>query len=150
MTVFCWWLFYSIAASYAQFFFVSYDFFIPGLILCLQNRNWKLTLPLLLVWIIISEGYSRLIFGSVCLSYLGVIVFFFVGSWLFEEKNSFFVFFLAMACAIWQWGVLWGMARLQGFHFPSSLHIIITQFLITLVGWLLSSSFYRRIAHGKN
>ncbi len=148
MIVFFWWFFYSIVASYAQFFFVSYDFFLPGLILCLQHRNWHQIVFLLLVWTIIGEGCHRLVFGSVFLSYLGALAFFFIGSRLLESQNTLFVFFLALACAIWQWTALFLQARLQGIHFSYSLHIIATQFLITMGGWLLSSAFYRRIRHG--
>ncbi len=147
MICFCWWFFYTLFVIYLEFFLGNYDFFVPGLFLCLQYRQ-KWFVALLAVWIVLRESINRLAFGSVLLTYLGIMVFFFIGSWLFEKRHFLFIFFLSLVAAIWQWIVCRTFAGMQEIYLQPNFYAVGVQCLISLVGWFLVSAFYRKIVYG--
>lgn len=147
MIFFCWWFFYTLFVIYLEFFWGGYDFFVPGLFLCLQYRQ-KWFVGLLIVWIVLHESVSRLVFGSVLLTYLGIMLFFFIGSWFFEKRHFVFILSLSLLSAIWQWFVYRIFAGMQEIYLQLNFYTIGMQCFISLVGWFLLSAVYRKIVYG--
>ncbi len=86
----------TIIGIFLQSLFMGSDFFLPAILLILQNNNVHLAMITGLGWLLIQEGVSSLPFGSVFLVYIAFYIAFY---WLkFYLKTQSFWFVLIMGC----------------------------------------------------
>ena len=108
-----WWGLFLGLGIWMQQMLPGIDVLVIGLILALQERD-----PLQLGWvffilILLQEGVGSLDFGATLLWYATVIVFFYLGHWLFETENFLFVFLLSACIGAGHFAIMWMMCFLQ-------------------------------------
>lgn len=108
-----WWTIYIIVCIWLQTFFPGVDFFLPGLLVCLQQKKIWWAVWLGIACLLIQEGTGSLAFGSSLLWYVGLVVAFYAGKSLLESKNLVFILGFAAAAGIWHWFVIFLITRLQ-------------------------------------
>ena len=87
-----WWLCFMAGAIVLQAAVPGLDVLTVGLIIMLQERDYKNMLWLLPLFILLQEGMGTRPFGTVIVWYAAVILMFKMGRWLFEVENFIFVF----------------------------------------------------------
>ena len=92
-----WWLCFMAGAIVLQAAVPGLDVLTVGLIIMLQERDYKNMLWLLPAFILLQEGMGTRVFGGVIVWYAAVIMLFRMGRWLFEAENFLFIFLLS-AC----------------------------------------------------
>ena len=112
-----WWLCFLAAAVGVQAFIPGLDVMTVGLIILLQERDYKNMLWLLPLFILLQEGMGTRPFGAVIVWYAAVILMFKMGRWLFEVENFIFVFLLSACLGAAYYGVAWLMSPLQNLPF---------------------------------
>lgn len=88
-----WWLCFMAGAIVLQAAVPGLDVLTVGLIIMLQERDYKNMLWLLPLFILLQEGMGTRPFGAVIVWYAAVVLMFKMGRWLFEVENFIFVFF---------------------------------------------------------
>lgn len=111
-----WICFVAIAIS-IQALAPGLDVLVTGLIILLQEKDWRDLLWLLPLFIFLQEGIGTRHFGSAIVWYAATIVIFRLGRWLFETENFFFIFILSACLGATYYGVAWLMAPLQNIPF---------------------------------
>ncbi|SHN54673.1 hypothetical protein [Desulfovibrio litoralis] len=86
-----WWCFFIVIGVFIQAFIPGIDALVPGVIVSLYEKRWQQTFWLCLVFILIQEGTSSLVFGAAPLWYITTIVMFILGQRLFNANNFFFI-----------------------------------------------------------
>lgn len=146
-----WWIGYFIVAMWAQELSGGFDFFSPGLLVCLQmGQIWPLVWMTFLVTFV-QEGMGTLVFGTSFVFYAGMYLAFFLLRWLLEPRNPFFVLLFALFLAAWSWLVLLGGIRFQEIpvHMIDPLVWISRQWLFYVVFWSGTFLIYQRwVRHG--
>ena len=134
-----WWLCFLAAAVGIQAFVPGLDVMTVGLIILLQERDYKNMLWLLPLFILLQEGMGTRVFGGVIVWYIAVIVLFRMGSWLFEAENFLFIFLLSACLGAAYFGVAWLMAPLQDlpFNFQDTLDKSLIQAIFIPFAWKL-------------
>ena len=89
-----WWLCFMAGAIVLQAAVPGLDVLTVGLIILLQERDYKNMLWLLPLFILLQEGMGTRPFGAVIVWYAAVVLMFKMGRWLFEVENFIFVFLL--------------------------------------------------------
>lgn len=112
-----WWGCFTAAAICLQTLVPGLDALAVGLIILLQERDYKNMLWLLPLFVLLQEGMGTRPFGGVIVWYVAVIVLFKLGRWLFEVENFVFVFLLSGCLGAAYYGVAWLMAPLQNLPF---------------------------------
>lgn len=112
-----WWTCFTAAAICLQTLVPGLDALAVGLIILLQERDYKNMLWLLPLFVLLQEGMGTRPFGGVIVWYVAVIVLFKLGRWLFEVENFVFVFLLSGCLGAAYYGVSWLMAPLQNLPF---------------------------------
>lgn len=112
-----WWLCFVILAICAQALAPGLDVLVVGLIILLQEKDWRGMLWLLPLFILLQEGMGTRPFGSIVVWYAATIVIFKIGRWLFETENFLFIFLLSACLGATYYGVAWLMAPLQNLEF---------------------------------
>lgn len=112
-----WWGCFTVAAICLQTLVPGLDALAVGLIILLQERDYKNMLWLLPLFVLLQEGMGTRPFGGVIVWYVAVIVLFKLGRWLFEVENFVFVFLLSGCLGAAYYGVAWLMAPLQNLPF---------------------------------
>ena len=112
-----WWLCFLAAAVGIQAWIPGLDVMTVGLIILLQERDYKNMLWLLPLFILLQEGMGTRVFGGVIVWYMAVIVLFRMGRWLFEAENFLFIFLLSACLGAAYFAVAWLMAPLQDLPF---------------------------------
>ncbi len=123
-----WWIFFLPAALAVQMAVPGLDALMIGAVILLQEKSFKelvLTLPLL---VLIQEGIGSREFGGAILWYAIIIVFFFIGYWLFEVQNVIFIILLSAALGFGYLGMVCLMAPLQ--YLPVDMPVAIDQSII--------------------
>lgn len=110
--IFWWGLFFS-CGILLQTQLPGVDMLAPGLIIALQERRFNQTLWIFLICILIQEGIGTLDFGAAFLWYISITFLFFIGRWLFETANIFFVFLLSACMGVTHYVILQAMSTLQ-------------------------------------
>ncbi|ATD80143.1 MULTISPECIES: hypothetical protein [Desulfovibrio] len=134
-----WWLCFLAAAVGIQAFVPGLDVMTVGLIILLQERDYKNMLWLLPLFILLQEGMGTRVFGGVIVWYIAVIVLFRMGRWLFEAENFLFIFLLSACLGAAYFGVAWLMAPLQDlpFNFQDTLDKSLIQAIFIPFAWKL-------------
>lgn len=142
------WVVFFVLAVWLQLFLPGTDFFVPGVILCLQRERFSHALALILPALLIQEGAGALVFGAGLLRYGGLIGMFLVGRGLFEARSPVFILLLAAAFALAQMIILHTMAGLQSMDIQSRRLFLesLTMFATIILGWWLLDAVYRFIS----
>jgi hypothetical protein len=113
----CWWACFIALAVCVQAMASGLDVLVVGLIILLQERDYKDMLWLLPLFILLQEGMGTRPFGAAVVWYAATVVVFMLGRWLFEVGNFIFVFLLSACLGCAYYGVAWLMAPLQNLAF---------------------------------
>ncbi|MEG6503706.1 MULTISPECIES: hypothetical protein [unclassified Desulfovibrio] len=134
-----WWLCFLAAAVGIQAWIPGLDVMTVGLIILLQERDYKNMLWLLPLFILLQEGMGTRVFGGVIVWYMAVIVLFRMGRWLFEAENFLFIFLLSACLGAAYFAVAWLMAPLQDlpFNFQDTLDKSLIQAIFIPFAWKL-------------
>ena len=135
----CWWLFFMAAAIGLQALTPGLDALAVGIIILLQERDYKTMLWLLPLFVLLQEGMGTRVFGGVIVWYAAIIVLFKLGRWLFEVENFIFIFLLSSCLGAAYYGVAWLMAPLQDipFNVQDTLDKSLIQALFLPFAWRL-------------
>lgn len=135
----CWWLFFMAAAIGLQALTPGLDALAVGIIILLQERDYKNMLWLLPLFVLLQEGMGTRVFGGVIVWYAAIIVLFKLGRWLFEVENFIFIFLLSSCLGAAYYGVAWLMAPLQdiAFNVQDTLDKSLIQALFLPFAWRL-------------
>ena len=135
----CWWLFFMAAAIGLQDLTPGLDALAVGIIILLQERDYKNMLWLLPLFVLLQEGMGTRVFGGVIVWYAAIIVLFKLGRWLFEVENFIFIFLLSSCLGATYYGVAWLMAPLQDipFNVQDTLDKSLIQALFLPFAWRL-------------
>ncbi len=142
------WVVFFVLAVWLQLFFPGTDFFVPGVILCLQRERFSHVIALILPALLIQEGTGALVFGAGLLRYGGLIGMFLVGRGLFEARSPVFILLLAAAFSLAQMIILHTMAGLQSMDIQGQRLLLesLTMFATIILGWWLLDAVYRFIS----
>ncbi|MDR0816202.1 MAG: hypothetical protein LBN28_02210 [Desulfovibrio sp.] len=137
----CWWVLFISAAVALQAFVPGLDVLVAGLLILLQERDYKNMFWLLPLFISIQEGMGTRFFGGTVVWYAMVIVLFKLGQWLFEVESFIFVFLLSACLAVPCYTIDWLMAPLQNltFNIQETLDKSLVQALFLPVAWRVLS-----------
>ena len=135
----CWWLAFMVAGIAVQAAVPGLDVLVLGLIILLQEEDYKNMLWLLPVFILLQEGMGCRSFGASIIWYAATIVLFRLGRWLFEVENFLFVFLRSACLGAACFGVAWLMDPLQGIPFDrqAMLDAGLVQAIFLPVAWRL-------------
>ncbi|MCD7985146.1 MAG: hypothetical protein LUG19_12980 [Desulfovibrio sp.] len=135
----CWWFFFIAAAICLQALAPGLDVLAVGIIILLQERDYKNMLWLLPLFVLLQEGMGTRVFGGVIVWYAAVIALFKLGRWLFEVENFIFIFLLSSCLGAAYYGVAWLMAPLQDlpFNVQDTLDKSLIQALFLPFAWRL-------------
>lgn len=112
-----WWLCFIILAICAQALAPGLDVLVVGIIILLQEKDWRGMIWLLPLFALLQEGMGTRPFGAIIIWYAATIVIFKLGRWLFETQNFLFIFLLSACLGAAYYGVAWLMAPLQNLAF---------------------------------
>lgn len=108
-----WWCLFLPLALVVQTLLPGVDAMIAGLILMLQERDYKNILWLAPVLIIVQEGIGSREFGGAVLWYSMAIGLFLMARWLFEVESTIFVFLLSACLGMGHFALAYVLAPLQ-------------------------------------
>ncbi len=111
-----WWLGFILCGIWGQSFIPGVDLLMVGLLISLQEERLSQTLWLLGACILIQEGTGSLAFGSGILWYSALIAMFFLGRWLFQARNLFFVIIMGGVMGAWRYLLVVLLATLQNYQ----------------------------------
>lgn len=117
---FLWWFLYTCLAVILQSAFAGLDFFLPGLIVAIQERRPVQLLWVLIVFCLMQEGMGSMAFGGSLLWYGSAVALFYLGYSLFEVENFLFIFLLSGCLVAMHLGIAQLMASLQNIPLNSS------------------------------
>ncbi|MFT4300295.1 MAG: hypothetical protein QM579_00930 [Desulfovibrio sp.] len=142
-----WWLCFLAAAVGIQAAVPGLDVMTVGLIILLQERDYKNMFWLLPLFILLQEGMGTRTFGGVIVWYVAVIALFRMGRWLFEAENFLFIFLLSACLGAAYYGVAWLMAPLQ--DLPFNVQDILDKSLIQAIFIPVAWKILVATRHGK-
>ena len=147
MSLWTWWILYTLFAIWGQTIINGVDLFSPGLIVCLQDKKYKTALGLTICWMFIQEGTNVIAFGSEIIFFACLWAIFFLGITRFESENPLFVIFLSFVLTICHTAIYWLMFGLQGIHFISGITISACskQFTVFIAVWGITYLLYKRV-----
>ena len=133
----CWWAVFIITAIVLQAALPGLDIFVAGLLILLQERNYKNLLWLVPLFILLQEGMGTRYFGGSILLYTTTAVLFRLGQWLFETDIFFFVILLSATLVVPYYALDWLMAPLQNIIFDTqkTLDKCLLQALVLPFAW---------------
>lgn len=134
-----WWLSFLAVGVCIQALVPGLDVLAVGLIILLQERDYRNLVWLLPLFVLVQEGMGTRPFGAVIVWYAATIVLFRVGRWLFQVENFVFVFLLSACLGAAYYGVTWLMAPLQNltFNVEDTLDKSLVQALFMPFAWRL-------------
>lgn len=112
-----WWFGFTAFAVCIEALAPELDALVPGLIILLQERDYKGMLWLLPFFILLQEGMGSSPFGGSVLWYVAIIVCYRVGRWIFSADNFLFVFVLSAVLGAALYGLQWLQAPVRGIVF---------------------------------
>ncbi|RRD70452.1 MULTISPECIES: hypothetical protein [unclassified Desulfovibrio] len=112
-----WWLAFVACAVVTQALVPGLDALVAGVVLLLQERDYKNALWLLPLFILLQEGMGTRPFSAALLWYASVLLFFRLGRWLLEVRSFAFVLLLSLFLGGGCLAVDWLMAPLQNLAF---------------------------------
>lgn len=134
-----WWLCFLAVGVCIQALVPGLDVLAVGLIIVLQERDYRNLVWLLPLFVLVQEGMGTRPFGAVIVWYAATIVLFRLGRWLFQVENFVFVFLLSACLGAAYYGVTWLMAPLQNltFNVEDTLDKSLVQALFMPFAWRL-------------
>lgn len=134
-----WWLCFLAVGVCIQALVPGLDVLAVGLIILLQERDYRNLVWLLPLFVLVQEGMGTRSFGAVIVWYAATIVLFRLGRWLFQVENFVFVFLLSACLGAAYYGVTWLMAPLQNltFNVEDTLDKSLVQALFMPFAWRL-------------
>ncbi len=137
-----WWILYSFAAIVLEALLPGLDFFLPGLLIAVQERRPLQTLCVGAWFIVIQEGMGSLAFGGTAIMFALTVIFFYSGVQLFQGRNFLFVFLLGIALSAIRYILYPLLCRLQ--DFPVSMDVLLNEcifqiFVTPFIWWGASS-----------
>lgn len=143
-----WWVAFLVVGIALQSVVPGLDAFAVGLILLLEDRDYRNLAWLLPTFIILQEGMGTGLFGSSVAWYAALILLYRLGRWLFEVNNFFFILLLSTWFGAAYFGIAWLMAPLQdvpSFDAQGTLDKSLIQALYVPVAWWLLACLRRWI-----
>lgn len=140
----CWWLVFIAISILVQAYLPGLDALAVGVIIMLQERDYKNLAWLLPLFILLQEGMGTRVFGGSILWYAIVILAFKIGRWLFEVGNFMFVFLLAACLGGAYFGMAWLLAPLLPvpyFDMQTMIDISLIQAIYVPVAWRIFVTF---------
>lgn len=114
------WICFIIFAICVQAFAPGLDVLVVGLIILLQEEDYRGMIWLLPLFVLLQEGMGTRPFGAIIIWYAAVIMLFKLGRWLFNTKNFVFIFILSACLGGTYFAIAWLMAPLQNLAFNVS------------------------------
>lgn len=147
-----WWGLYFFCAIWLQAVIPGLDALVPGLIVSLQERNFRQIFAIFGLCTLIQEGVGTLDFGASLLWYSTVVFIFFLGRWLFETENLVFIFMLSACIGVSHYAIVRAMCALQFIpvNEPLLLDESSLQGLLTPVLWKIASLTRRWVVLHEN
>ncbi|MCR4666116.1 MAG: hypothetical protein K5657_02350 [Desulfovibrio sp.] len=108
-----WWLGFTCTGIVCQMLVPRIDALLAGLILLLQQRDYRTLLWVLPLFIFLQEGLGTSRFGSSIVWYALIFLLFHIGERFFRSDTFVFVFFLSAAGGAAYYGIHLLMAPLQ-------------------------------------
>lgn len=145
-TQICWWLCFIVMAICVQSLAPGLDALVVGLVVMLQEEDYRDMLWLLPLFILLQEGMGSRPFGSVIVWYSATIVMFRIGRWLFDTKSFLFMFLLSACLGCVYFTVAWLMAPLQNltFNVEDTLNKSLVQALFLPFAWQALTALRKR------
>ncbi len=143
-----WWLCYTLAGIWLQEYVPGVDFLAPGLLLALQEERPGAIAWLVVVWLVLQEGLGGLAFGFGPAWYGGLILFFQVGRWLFDQKSFLFACLTGLVLGCWMVGLTLALAGLEEIHLfvePLMGRALLQTLLFPAVWWLADTWYPQRL-----
>ena len=144
-----WWLCYAVAAIALQALMPGLDFFLPGFILALQERNFPQLLAVGALFVMLQEGMGSMAFGGMLLWYALAAIVFYVGCGLLQGTGFLFVTLFGMLLSCSHYVIFALLVTLQDIPWDPSLLFdeCLFQALFTPWVWWLASALRRRVIH---
>lgn len=141
-----WWCVFISAAICIQALAPGLDVLVVGLIMLLQEKDWKGLLWLLPLFILLQEGIGTRPFGASIVWYAATVVIYHLGRWLFETENFMFIFLLSACLGFAYFTVAWLMAPLQNlaFNIEDTLDKSLAQAIFIPFAWRLAMAARQR------
>ena len=132
-----WWICFVYVSICLQTIKPGLDVLVVGVIILLQEKDYKAMIWLLPLFCLVQEGIGTRPFGSALLWYSVVVAFFLLGQWLFEARNFLFIFLLSASLGCAYFIISWLMAPLQNltFNIQATLDKSLTQALFIPFAW---------------
>lgn len=112
-----WWLGFIACAVVIQANVPYLDALAAGIVLLLQEKDYKNIYWLLPLFILVQEGIGTRPFGAVLLWYMSILLFFRLCRWLFDVRSALFIVVLAIFLGIAYFAIGWLMTPLQNLAF---------------------------------
>lgn len=112
-----WWICFIILAICVQALAPGLDILAAGLIILLQENDFRGMLWLLPLFILLQEGMGTRPFGAAIIWYASIIALFKLGRWIFDSRKFLFIFLLSACLGCAYFAVDWLMAPLQNIAF---------------------------------
>lgn len=143
-----WWLCFIVLAICVQALAPGLDVLVVGLVILLQEEDYRDMIWLLPLFILLQEGIGTRPFGSIIVWYAATVVIFKIGRWLFETENFLFMFLLSACLGGAYFGVAWLMAPLQNlsFNIEDTLDKSLVQALFMPFAWRMLNALRPRRA----
>jgi hypothetical protein len=144
-----WWLLYSMIAIVLQAMFPGVDFFLPGLLILLQEQKIWHILTLGVAFLLLQEGMGSMAFGGTLAWYASAVLLFYAGCRMFHGLNLLFVMLLSLILAVVHYMVFGALAALQDIPWDTArlFDECLLQALLTPWIWWGASWLRRRLFH---
>lgn len=136
------WACFIILAICVQALAPGIDVLVVGLVILLQEDDYRGMLWLLPLFVLLQEGMGTRPFGAIIVWYAAVIVLFKLGRWFFDAKNFIFIFILSACLGATYFAVAWLMAPLQNlvFNVEDTLDKSLVQAVFMPFAWRMLSA----------
>lgn len=133
----CWWLCFTIMAIFVQSLAPGLDALVVGLLVLLQEDDYRNMLWLAPLFVLLQEGMGSRPFGSIIVWYAATVIMFKIGRWLFDTRSFLFMFLLSACLGGAYFLMAWLMAPLQNmaFNVADALDKSLTQALFLPFAW---------------
>lgn len=108
-----WWATFIAGALIVQQFIPGVDALMPGFLLSLQEKRFRQTCVLFVLFVLIQEGAGSLSFGSSLLWYGGQVWLFHFCQRFFVDDNILFVLMLSIGLGLYHGLLTWFMCAVQ-------------------------------------
>lgn len=112
------WVMFTGAGVWLQFFLPGVDVLVPGLLVSMQREKAGATFWLAAVWVLLQEGMGNLPFGGLALYYVIVATAFWIGCRAFECDNFPFICLFGLVAAAARFLILAGVGGLADIELP--------------------------------